>query len=326
MTSPTVHSGSFDFSEIGLDQTIALIHGGAGPEDPKGDATSAADKEIRRILENAGGKNKFAFDFHPNLTRAETTCLNYAEQLELNPIFNAGYGAALQRDGVARVSASFMESQRQKFSAVMNVRGIKYPSELAYYLQSKRFDVLDQQGASELAEELDIQKEDLVTEFRHERWRRQNEELQARSQEAPLSTGTVGCTSLDSQSNLAAVTSTGGVGNETVGRVGDTPTIAGNYCNSSVAVSCTGVGEQIVNQAFAAKTATRVVDGQGLRAAAEKGFAEALNANYRFAAIALHYDKSSKKVFWCAGSTSDFFVWGLRLSDTTITFRDYLKP
>ena len=61
----------------------------------------------------------------------------------------------------------------------------------------------------------------------------------------PHSKGTVGAVACDSQGNLAAATSTGGMTNKQFGRIGDTPIIgAGTYAdNKTCAVSCTGHGE-----------------------------------------------------------------------------------
>ncbi|MEO9211152.1 MAG: isoaspartyl peptidase/L-asparaginase, partial [Ginsengibacter sp.] len=57
--------------------------------------------------------------------------------------------------------------------------------------------------------------------------------------------GTVGAVACDSEGNLAAATSTGGMTNKRFGRIGDTPIIgAGNYANNKTcAISCTGHGE-----------------------------------------------------------------------------------
>lgn len=52
---------------------------------------------------------------------------------------------------------------------------------------------------------------------------------------------------VDSLGNLASATSTGGLVNKMVGRIGDTPIIgAGTYANSLCAVSATGKGEAII--------------------------------------------------------------------------------
>ena len=60
--------------------------------------------------------------------------------------------------------------------------------------------------------------------------------------------GTVGAVACDSQGNIAAATSTGGMTNKRFGRVGDSPIIgAGNYANNrTCAVSCTGSGEYFI--------------------------------------------------------------------------------
>ena len=87
-------------------------------------------------------------------------------------------------------------------------------------------------------------------------------------------TGTVGCIALDSRGQLAAATSTGGKGFEIPGRVSDSATIAGNYANKHCAVSCTGVGEDIISGAVAAKIVTRVTDHQDLKSAFQKTFKE----------------------------------------------------
>ena len=57
--------------------------------------------------------------------------------------------------------------------------------------------------------------------------------------------GTVGAVACDSDGNVAAATSTGGMTNKRYGRVGDSPLIgSGNYANNKTcAVSCTGSGE-----------------------------------------------------------------------------------
>jgi L-asparaginase len=89
-----------------------------------------------------------------------------------------------------------------------------------------------------------------------------------------LATGTVGCVAFDKNGNLAAATSTGGKGFEIPGRVSDSATVAGNYANAHCAVSCTGVGEDIVSGAVAIKIVTRTTDGLSVDQACAKTFAE----------------------------------------------------
>lgn len=52
---------------------------------------------------------------------------------------------------------------------------------------------------------------------------------------------------VDGNGNLATATSTGGLVNKMIGRIGDTPIIgAGTYANKFCAVSATGKGEAII--------------------------------------------------------------------------------
>jgi L-asparaginase len=86
--------------------------------------------------------------------------------------------------------------------------------------------------------------------------------------------GTVGCVALDNNGHLAAATSTGGKGFEIPGRISDSATTAGNFCNENCGVSCTGVGEDIVRVALATKIVTRVTDGQSIQSSFQKSFDE----------------------------------------------------
>ena len=76
--------------------------------------------------------------------------------------------------------------------------------------------------------------------------------------------GTVGCVAVDSEGNLATATSTGGLVNKMVGRIGDTPIIgAGTYANHLCAVSATGRGEAIIRGTVARDVAA-VMEFKGL--------------------------------------------------------------
>lgn len=76
----------------------------------------------------------------------------------------------------------------------------------------------------------------------------------------PQSKGTVGAVACDTNGNLAAATSTGGMTNKKFGRIGDTPIIgAGTYAdNETCAVSCTGHGEYFMRTVTAYDVAARM--------------------------------------------------------------------
>jgi L-asparaginase len=62
---------------------------------------------------------------------------------------------------------------------------------------------------------------------------------------------------------------------------------AGNYATSHAAVSCTGIGEDIIDECLAAKVVVRVTDGMSLQEAMQRSFTEAKRNNRDFGAIAL---------------------------------------
>ncbi|CAM2008869.1 isoaspartyl peptidase/L-asparaginase [Acanthopleuribacter pedis] len=323
-----LEGGHVDVVDLGEIGQVTLIHGGAGPEDPKDGATGEAVAALDRVIQGMGlpeNPDQMVRGLKARdtaLAPVERRALAAAMLLENEPCFNAGYGAALQEDGQARVSAAFMESRRRTFSAVMNVRDVRHPAYLAAYLQQERFPVLDTHGAENLAWRLGMARESLVVPHRFERWLA----LRDASLKGPHRAdgkGTVGCVGFAAPGRLAAVTSTGGVGNETVGRVGDTPTVAGNFCTERTAVSCTGYGEHILNQGFAVQLATRCDDGGDLIAGMRRGLKEAEQRGFGLAAIALHWDQRGR-VTWCAGSTESFFIWALHTPACRRLFSEYL--
>lgn len=75
---------------------------------------------------------------------------------------------------------------------------------------------------------------------------------------------TVGCAVVDSQGRCAAATSTGGLMNKMMGRIGDSPLIgAGTYACDLCGVSCTGEGEAIIRGTLARDVAA-VMEYKGL--------------------------------------------------------------
>ena len=73
--------------------------------------------------------------------------------------------------------------------------------------------------------------------------------------------GTIGAVARDASGNIAAGTSTGGITNQMHGRVGDSPLPGcGTFANqSTVAVSCTGIGEAFIKVVAAHQVSDRVL-------------------------------------------------------------------
>lgn len=235
-----------------------IIHGGFFSEsDQSNDTKIAKQTALKAIAEKS-------FEILKNHSAAETVVFAVT-LLEDNELFNAGIGSQIQSDGKIRMSASLMNAETQKFSGVINIENVKNPILVAEKLMQEDDRVLGGQGAKKYASENGF--EDFSTEITQ---RRKEYEAKLKS----LGTGTVGCVAIDKNGKLAAATSTGGKGFELVGRISDSATVAGNYANKFCGVSCTGVGEDIVSNATAAKIVTRVSDGMSINQAFSKTFEE----------------------------------------------------
>ncbi len=79
--------------------------------------------------------------------------------------------------------------------------------------------------------------------------------------------GTIGAIARDQQGNLAAATSTGGIVNKRMGRIGDSPIVgAGLYAdNETCAVSATGYGEEFMRSVIS-KTISDFIYMKGMNA------------------------------------------------------------
>jgi len=239
-------------------QPKIIIHGGFFSE-------SGTTNEVKKAKQQAlADIAKNTFHFIQTHTALETVVYAVA-LLEDCELFNAGIGSQIQRDGKIRMSASIMDGVTQKFSGVINIEDVKNPIRVAELLLKEDDRVLGGEGALAFAHAHGFQY------FNPETVQRKKEyEAKVKS----TGTGTVGCVALDTEGRLAAATSTGGKGFELSGRISDSATVAGNFANSICGVSCTGVGEDIVSGALAAKIVTRVTDGFPLREACEKSFTE----------------------------------------------------
>ena len=235
-----------------------IIHGGFFSESSTSAATKIAKQEaLLRIV-------KDSYAFLQNHSALETVVFAVS-QLEDDALFNAGIGSQIQSDGKIRMSASLMDGVSQKMSGVINIEEVKNPIQVAEVLLQVDDRILGGSGATNFARNHGFEV------FSTEIPQRRNE---YEAKVASLGTGTVGCVALDNEGKIAVATSTGGKGFEIPGRISDSATVAGNYANEFCGVSLTGVGEDIVSNATAAKIVTRVTDGFSLEKAFEKTFEE----------------------------------------------------
>lgn len=223
------------------------IHGGAGAM-PRSSLSAERERQFRDGLAVALDAGYSTLEKGGSSLDAVTAAVRV---LEDNPLFNAGRGAALTREGGAELDAAIMDGRQQRAGAVAAVRHVRNPIELARRVMEKsRHVLLVGDGAEEFALEEGLE---LVpnTYFRTEERRAQLESERGGrpvSDLLPSSQGTVGAVALDAAGDLAAATSTGGMTNKRQGRVGDSPIIgAGTYAKNGVcAVSATGHGEYFI--------------------------------------------------------------------------------
>lgn len=276
-----------------------IIHGGFFSESSTNNETKVAkQKALLQIV-----RDSYAF---LQTHSAIETVVYAVSLLEDDALFNAGIGSQIQSDGKIRMSASLMDGTSQKFSGVINIEEVKNPIKVAQLLMNVDDRVLGGEGATNFARTNGF--EPFSTEI-PQRKAEYEAKLKSNGQ------GTVGCVVLDNDGKLAVATSTGGKGFEMVGRISDSATVAGNYVNEFCGVSLTGVGEDIVSNATAAKIVTRVTDGFTLKQAFDKTFKELKPYDGFAGAIAIdkegniyHQDSHPSMVFASFdGEKEDFF-------------------
>jgi len=240
------------------------LHGGAGrsADKMKADETKAVEASLGKALDigtkvlDAGGKSLDAVE-------------QVIRFLEDDPLFNAGRGAVFNAAGGHELDASIMDGRSKACGGVAAVRTVKNPISLARLVMEKTKHVLlTSDGAEQFADEMRVERVAnswFSTEKRRKELEKARQEAAAEGKQTRHGApdpyyGTVGCVALDSQGNLAAGTSTGGLTNKKFGRVGDSPIVgAGTYAdNATCAVSGTGIGEQFIRHAVAYDVSARM--------------------------------------------------------------------
>lgn len=257
-----------------------IIHGGAG---------SALEGGIEAVRTALRGVIEKVYPLLEAGSSAEAAVLAACELLEDDPLFNAGTGSVLQSDGQIRMSAALMSGGSQSLSGVINVSRVQHPIRLAAALQTSPDRVVAESGAAELARELQVPVYNPMTPKRLQEWLSLSQSAgQDRfATSVAMTMGTVGAVALDQTGKLAVGTSTGGRGFERIGRVSDSATPAGTYADGFAAVSCTGVGEDILDEGLATRIVVRVGDGLTLQQALELTFTEARSRQREFGAIGI---------------------------------------
>jgi beta-aspartyl-peptidase (threonine type) len=225
--------------------------------------------------------------------------------MEDSPHFNAGYGAALNADGLPMLDAAIMDGATLAAGAVSAVERTRNPVRLARALMEARESVmLTGPAADRFAADHGLavmEPSYFITDKQRTALARMRAHRAAGTHEAASEAekhGTVGAVALDAQGHLAAATSTGGFTDKPAGRVGDSPIIgAGTYArDGACAVSGTGAGEVFIRHVVGHEIASRMrYLGEDLATAANRVVMEDL-APHRIGAGLVAIDSAGRVV------------------------------
>ncbi len=266
---------------------VLVLHGGAGSKLQDRNLYNHYVDSLRSMLEPIYTRMQKGLSAIDAVTEANVL-------LEDDPLYNAGRGSKLQKDGKIRMSASIMDGFSRRFGGCVNVEGVKNPIRLAHALMSCDDRVLAAQGARQYAKEIKLEFASSYTPARRAEF--------AKHKSGKM--GTVGALALDQKGRLAAATSTGGRGYEYPHRVSDSPTTAGNFANQLGAVSATGVGEQIIEFSTASTICAYMEVGLSLHQAVRSLISKAKRRQAQFGLIAL-----DKKGDYVASTTTTCLIW-----------------
>lgn len=237
-----------------MQKVSIAIHGGAGTI-VKEDMTPELEEAYRKALKDSLDAGYAVLEIGGSAVNAVKAAVVVMED---NALFNAGKGAVFTKKGLNELDAAIMDGSSLNAGAVAGVRNIRNPVELAEEVMLHSGHVfLSGKGANDFAIKQGIKLEPdeyFFSQYRYDQWRKiRDSDLYQLDHKADKLVGlmkdkkfgTVGAVACDSEGNLAAATSTGGMTNKRFGRIGDSPMIgAGTYANNKTcAISCTGHGE-----------------------------------------------------------------------------------
>lgn len=240
-----------------------VIHGGAGLRSPES-FDKHREAEARTVLHQI---LELGHRMLSNGDSAIDTVTSVVSMLEDTPLFNAGYGSVLAADGTCHFDASIMDGSAETTGAVVAVQQVQNPIQLAKRVMTDSpFVMLTGQDALDFAVEQGLTTkptEWFVTPYRQSQLvTAQSTDCIILDHETPEDPkkGTVGAVALDIFGNLAAATSTGGMCNKRIGRIGDAGVIgAGTFAkNNTCAVSCTGHGERFIEHHVAGRLSAMI--------------------------------------------------------------------
>ncbi len=252
-----------------MNRPALIVHGGAWeiPDEAVEACRAGCLRALERgwvVLEREGS--------------ALDACQEALLELEDDPVFDAGIGSHLNRDGRVQLDAILMDGHSLKSGAVCAVERLRNPIQVArLVLERSEHMMLVGPGAEQFAVESGVSlcnPSELVIAREVEYWYRLKHDTDAARGHfvGEQRLGTVGAVALDAAGNLAAGTSTGGTACKYPGRVGDSALVGcGCYAdNRTGAVSATGYGEAIMKVVLAKGACDALGQGLGAQQAAEQ--------------------------------------------------------
>ena len=230
--------------------------------------------------------------------------------LEDDPVFNAGTGSVLNRDGEVEMDASVMNGPDLSFGAVAAIVHVRNPVLVARCVMERSgHALLVGTGALRFAREHGFTEYDPITAGARN-------DFIARSRQG--SPGTVGAVALDRDGRLAAATSTGGVSLKLPGRVGDSALPgAGTYAGLAAAVSATGKGELMMRMLASKRIYDLIEAGSAAQHAVEQTLREmhdSVGSEAGFIALArdstigIGHDTAAMVHAWCSEAEPDIHL------------------
>ncbi len=272
---------------------VLVVHGGAGLWAKDEKRAGRALKEVKEVAERG-------FDVLKSRGALEAV-VECVKVMEDSDCFNAGIGSTLAIDGSIAMDAAVMLGSKLDAGAVALVKDIKNPVVLAKLVMEKTAHVLMAgDGAMKLAEHFGLEKANLFTEYRKKVWEEYKERFE-RGELTYLSAnlellrkmevGTVGAVALDSNGEIAAAVSTGGLTLKLPGRIGDSAIVgAGIYADRWGGCVATGIGEGVMRLVACKEACLFMEQGLSAQEATEKVVKrglELIGPDYPFGLIAV---------------------------------------
>lgn len=202
--------------------------------------------------------------------------------VEDNPYFKSvGYGGLPNRNMEVELDAGFMDGDTFDIGAIMAVKNIKNPINLAMKLSKENYNnILASSGAEVYADQNGFERFNMLTDRAKDKYfarlKEDQMKLSAYDGSDYDAADTVCVCALDNSKNISVGTSTSGLFMKHPGRVGDSPLVgSGFYADSEYgAAAATGMGEDLMRHLISYEVVRNMKDGLDAQEACTKAMRE----------------------------------------------------